>query len=71
MGLKQVRVRYHGNLARIEVDELGFNILMEYSLRKQIYEQFKKIGFTYVTIDIVGYRTGSMNDALAMEDFKV
>jgi uncharacterized protein len=71
MGLKQVRVRYHGNLARIEVDESGFNVLMEYSLRKHVYEQFKKIGFIYVAIDIFGYRTGSMNDVLSSEDFKI
>jgi uncharacterized protein len=64
IGLRQVRVRYHGNLARIETDEPGFKILVERSHRKRVYEQFKKIGFTYVAIDIFGYRTGSMNETL-------
>jgi uncharacterized protein len=65
MGLRQVRVRYHGNLARIETDECGFNILMERDQREKVHKQFKKIGFTYTTIDILGYRTGSMNETLS------
>jgi uncharacterized protein len=64
MGIKQVRVRYHGNLARIEADEAGFNLIMESTRRKEIHKQFKEIGFTYITIDILGYRTGSMNETL-------
>ncbi|MDR0800850.1 MAG: ATP-dependent sacrificial sulfur transferase LarE [Endomicrobium sp.] len=64
MGLRQVRVRHHGNLARIETDELGLNILMERSQREKVYKQFKEIGFTYIAIDILGYRTGSMNETL-------
>jgi uncharacterized protein len=65
IGLKQVRVRYHGNIARIETDKLGFTTLMKYNhLREEIYKQFKIIGFVYVAIDILGYRTGSMNETL-------
>ncbi|MDR0956726.1 MAG: ATP-dependent sacrificial sulfur transferase LarE [Endomicrobium sp.] len=64
MGFKQIRVRYHKNLARIETDELGFNILLKHNNRKFIYQQFKKIGFLYVAIDIIGYRTGSMDESL-------
>ncbi|MDR0819926.1 MAG: ATP-dependent sacrificial sulfur transferase LarE [Endomicrobium sp.] len=64
IGLRQVRVRHHGNLARIETDELGFNILIERSQREKVYKQFKEIGFTYIAIDIIGYRTGSMNETL-------
>ncbi|MDR1511814.1 MAG: ATP-dependent sacrificial sulfur transferase LarE [Endomicrobium sp.] len=64
MGLRQVRVRYHGNLARIETDENGFNILMKRNQRKKVHKQFKKIGFIYTTVDILGYRTGSMNEIL-------
>ncbi|BAV59198.1 ATP-dependent sacrificial sulfur transferase LarE [Candidatus Endomicrobiellum trichonymphae] len=70
MGLRQVRVRHHRNLARIETDELGFNILMERSQREKVYKQFKEIGFTYVTIDIIGYRTGSMNEMLPINIVK-
>ncbi|GHT41876.1 adenine nucleotide alpha hydrolase [Endomicrobiia bacterium] len=64
MGFKQVRVRHHGNLARIETDEAGFDILMKQSNREKIYRQFKEIGFVYVSLDILGYRTGSMNETL-------
>jgi uncharacterized protein len=70
IGLKQVRVRHHGNLARIETDELGFNILVERNQREEVYKQFKGIGFTYVTIDIIGYRTGSMNETLPINIVK-
>ncbi|AKL98559.1 ATP-dependent sacrificial sulfur transferase LarE [Endomicrobium proavitum] len=64
LGLKQVRVRYHGNIARIETDETGIKFLTAAKIRKRIYKEFKKIGFVYVAIDILGYRTGSMNETL-------
>jgi uncharacterized protein len=64
MGLTQVRVRYHNNLARIETDEYGLNILINHNNRETIYKQFREIGFTYTSIDILGYRTGSMNETL-------
>ncbi|MDR2756748.1 MAG: ATP-dependent sacrificial sulfur transferase LarE [Planctomycetaceae bacterium] len=63
-GFRQVRVRFHGNLARIETDNDGFQKLFDKKLRETIYKQFKKIGFIYVSIDILGYRTGSMNEPL-------
>ena len=61
----QVRVRYHDNLARIEIDEKGFNKLLDKELREKINAKFKEIGFTYVAVDILGYRTGSMNETLS------
>jgi uncharacterized protein len=64
MGLRQVRVRHHGNLARIETDEGGFGIVAERGNREEIYAAFRKIGFTYVAVDLIGYRTGSMNEAM-------
>jgi len=63
-GFKQARVRHHGNLARIETDEKGFALLSKTGARKKIYSGFKKIGYTYVAIDVLGYRTGSMNETL-------
>ncbi|MBN1694152.1 ATP-dependent sacrificial sulfur transferase LarE [candidate division WOR-3 bacterium] len=56
---KQFRVRYHGNIARIEVPEKDFDKLL--SQRKNIIAEFKKIGFDYITLDIEGYRSGSMD----------
>ena len=64
MGFKQVRVRHHGNLARIETDEDGFAILINPENRKKIYEQLKQYGFVYVAVDLLGYRTGSMNETI-------
>jgi len=64
MGFHQVRVRYHGNLARIETDAAGFKLLEDENLRADIYSKFKNIGFTYVAADLLGYRTGSMNETL-------
>lgn len=60
-GFKQVRVRYHNNLARIEIDENSFVILNDKALREEIYTKFKALGFDYVSIDILGYYAGSMN----------
>lgn len=70
LGLKQVRVRYHGNLARIETDEDGFQRLMDRMNRASIYASFKEFGFIYVTIDLLGYRTGSMNETLDPEELR-
>ncbi|HWS29751.1 MAG TPA: ATP-dependent sacrificial sulfur transferase LarE [Clostridia bacterium] len=64
MGFHQVRVRIHGMLARIEVMPAEFEKIMRDDVREDIYRQLKNIGFTYVTLDLKGYRTGSMNETL-------
>ena len=64
IGIGQVRVRYHGHVARIEVLEDDFGKVM--ALRDEIGDALKQIGFLYVTLDLKGYRTGSMNEGLAM-----
>jgi uncharacterized protein len=56
---KQFRVRDHGNIARIEVPEKDFDKLL--SQRENIIAEFKKIGYDYITLDIEGYRSGSMD----------
>lgn len=66
-GFHQVRVRYHDNLARIETDNNGFMLLEKGELREKIYNEFKQIGFTYVALDLLGYRTGSMNETIKTE----
>lgn len=63
-GFHQVRVRCHGNLARIETDEAGFSVITDIQCREKIYSKFKEVGFVYVALDIKGYRTGSMNETL-------
>ena len=67
LGLTQVRVRHHGNLARIEVDKCDLPMLIEDELADRIDEKFKSLGYHYVTIDLAGYRTGSMNEVLTPE----
>ncbi len=64
LGLRQFRVRYHDGIARIEVDGAGFAILLDAAVRASVAGRLKALGFTYVTIDIEGYRTGSMNEGL-------
>lgn len=63
-GFSGVRVRMHGNLARIEVAPKDIPKITSDGLREEIYEQMRKIGFIYVTADMKGYRTGSMNAPL-------
>lgn len=61
-GVKQFRVRFHVEIARIEVSRDDFQIVLVHS--DEIVKKFKEIGFKYVTLDIEGYRTGSLNEVL-------
>ena len=61
-GFGTYRVRYHGETARIEVAEDDMPRFLEPAFRKVLVEFFKKAGFTYVALDLQGYRTGSMNE---------
>lgn len=63
-GFHQVRVRIHGQIARIEVLPEEFAKLIQEDIRRDIAEKLTKFGFTYVTMDLKGYRTGSMNETL-------
>ena len=64
MGFHQVRVRIHGNIARIEVLPEEITKIVEEDNRTKIANQLKAYGFDYVTLDLLGYRTGSMNETL-------
>jgi uncharacterized protein len=61
-GFGTYRVRYHGTTARIEVAEDDLPRLLEPAFRKSLVDSCKKAGFTYVAVDLQGYRTGSMNE---------
>lgn len=65
-GLRQMRVRMHGLLARIETHPEEMEKL--FAMRERIAEEFKKYGFSYITIDLQGYRTGSMNEMLSKDE---
>ena len=60
----QVRVRHHGEVARIEVEEDMISVLMRPDVRQAVTARMKAVGFRYVTLDMVGYRMGSLNESL-------
>ena len=68
MGFHQLRVRIHDKLARIEVHPSEFEKIMQEENRTKIFHELKQYGFTYVTLDLQGYRTGSMNETLSAEE---
>jgi uncharacterized protein len=64
-GFSQLRVREHQGIARIELEAKELKKLMNRNLRKKVYQKLKGLGFSYVTLDLLGYRTGSMNEVLS------
>jgi len=62
LGIKQCRVRYHDHIARIEVGRDELPVILANS--SKIIKHFKTLGFTYITLDLEGYRTGSVNEVL-------
>jgi uncharacterized protein len=64
LGFKQVRVRHYQNLARIEILQEEMGRLMEGALREKVVSHLKGIGYKYVTLDLQGFRSGSMNEVL-------
>ena len=66
-GFRQVRVRHHGDTARIEVDNSDFPRLLSKGVAERITAALMEIGYTYVCLDLAGYRTGSMNEGLKHE----
>ncbi len=60
-GFRQVRVRMHGKIARIEIEPSQFQKIIEPELRQQIDRKLTALGFSYVTLDLGGFSSGSMN----------
>ena len=63
-GFKIVRVRYHPELARVEVDPVQMEMLL--NMREEVVGYFKQIGFLYIALDLQGYRLGSLNEGLSL-----
>ena len=63
LGLRQLRVRHHGPVARLEVDPADFPRLVE--SRLEIVAALRRVGFTYVALDLAGFRSGSLNELRA------
>jgi uncharacterized protein len=68
LGMRVFRVRHHDSIARIELGKKEMGLVLEAGLRDQIVKHFKSLGYKYVTLDMEGYRTGSMNETLTDVD---
>lgn len=64
LGFRQLRVRIHGTMARIEIAPTEMSKALSKEMAEKIHTRLKEIGFSYVTLDLGGYRMGSMNDGL-------
>lgn len=71
LGFRQLRVRHHGDIARIEVSTEERSKFFDLDIMDKVGQELKKIGFKYVTLDLLGYRTGSMNEVLTEEQKKI
>ena len=67
LGFRQLRVRHHDRIARIEVPKADVARLVDEEISEQVIARMKEAGFTYVTIDLEGFRSGSMNEVLTAE----
>ena len=61
LGFTQVRVRHYNETARLEIDPEAFEKIINRELRSKIIQRFKKLGYLYISLDLEGYRTGSLN----------
>ena len=64
LGFTQVRVRHHGDIARVELRPEEFKNIMSEKVRTRVITGLKKLGYSYITLDLQGYRTGSLNEPL-------
>jgi uncharacterized protein len=62
LGFRQVRVRHHGSVARIEIDPIDFERMLSAPLRASVLSELRSLGYTYVTLDLQGFRSGSLNE---------
>ncbi len=69
LGLQEIRVRHHDSIARIEVDPGAFSLLIDAQIRQALVDRFHELGFTYITLDLQGFRSGSMNAVLKEEEW--
>ena len=64
LGVRQLRVRHHGEVARIEVDREGMDLLMRDGNRERVVERLRSLGYLHVALDLAGFRSGSLNEGL-------
>jgi uncharacterized protein len=70
LGFRQLRVRFHDTIARLEIDVADLPRVLEPGVREQIVAAGKRLGFTYVALDLMGYRTGAMNEGAGIVQIK-
>ena len=68
LGFVEFRVRHHGTIARIEVPPSDFERIISESVRQKIVEQLKPLGFQYISLDLQGFRSGSLNETLTEDE---
>jgi pyridinium-3,5-biscarboxylic acid mononucleotide sulfurtransferase len=66
MGFRVARVRYHGEIARLEVEADEIARLLEPATRTTVDRELKELGFRFVTVDLKGFRSGSLNEGLVI-----
>ncbi len=64
LGFRQLRLRHHGDIARIELEPHDMHIILKQDVRQDIVDHLKELGYKYVSLDLTGYRTGSLNEVL-------
>lgn len=67
LGFRQVRLRHHGEVARIEVDPVELAQALDPAMARRVVAALKPLGFRYVALDLEGYRTGSLNEVLQIQ----
>jgi uncharacterized protein len=65
LGVRQLRVRHHDSVARIETDEAGMALLASEANRRAVVDRLRELGYRYVTLDLEGYKRGSLNQMLS------
>lgn len=66
LGLRQFRVRHHGDTARIEVLPVDFERIIAPAARELIVRELRALGYRHISLDLAGYRTGSLNESLGL-----
>jgi uncharacterized protein len=69
LGFRQLRVRHHGELARVEIDPAELPAALDPEMARAIVAALKPLGFRFVSLDLEGYRTGALNEVLFVGDF--
>jgi len=67
LGFRQLRVRFHDSIARLEIDNVDLARIVEPGMRERVVALGKRLGFSYVALDLAGFRSGSLNEVLPTE----